>query len=461
VLSGVTAAQIPFTDNPLVAQNFPLWQWSALRVIGSYLLLLLWPAELSADYSYDQVALCSGSLATAADLAALASLLVVLGSIGVAAWQWRRRRAVAWSIVFFHVALFPVSNLALRIGTIMAERFLYLPLVGFAACLACAVARGLRPLVSRLPRSGVAAQMAWAALCVVLCLPYVARTATRNRDWRDSVTLFRATIETSPHSYKAHNAYAASLYRAAIRDDALAERIPEIVEVGERALDIVAGLPWERRPVRPMINVGRYYEEQIDLLPEGAPERAELAARAVLVYDAALPAGWRDAIAADPSAGELPEGWSRDFRLYRGMARAALRVGRIEEASWLVRQAARLAPTPAVLFAMSEVEEALGDREAAAVAALRALLVDAEFDPAWRQLESLLAILAPDAPGLTREDGSPQLAVDSPLVLGILERACASQHRAFLASGRAEEAEAFREEATEHYRCPAELFAPP
>jgi hypothetical protein len=275
------------------------------------------------------------------------------------------------------------------------------------------------------------------------------------------VTLFRATIETSPRSYKAHNAYAASLYRAAIRDDALAERLPEIVEVGERALGIVAGLPWELRPVRPMINVGRYYEEQIDLLLEGAPERARLAARAIDVYDLALPAGWRDAIAADPSDAGLPEGWSRDFRLYRGMARAALRVGRVDEARWLVGQAARLAPTPAVLLVVSEVEEALGDRESAAVAALRALLVDAEFDAAWSRLESLLAILAPGSPGLTREDGNPQLAVASPVVAEILERACASQHRAFLASGRESEAEAFREEAMAHYGCRAEVFAGP
>ena len=102
---------------------------------------------------------------------------------------------------FFYVALFPVSNLVLRVGTIMAERFLYLPLVGFAACLAWGIARGLRPLVSRLARRGIADQLAWAALCIALCLPYVARTAARNRDWRDSIALFRATIETSPRSH--------------------------------------------------------------------------------------------------------------------------------------------------------------------------------------------------------------------------------------------------------------------
>ena len=41
--------------------------------------------------------------------------------------------------LFFFLALGPTSNLLLRMGSIMAERFLYLPSIGFAGCLMLAV----------------------------------------------------------------------------------------------------------------------------------------------------------------------------------------------------------------------------------------------------------------------------------------------------------------------------------
>jgi hypothetical protein len=51
------------------------------------------------------------------------------------------------SIAFFFATLAPTSNLIIPIGTIMAERFLYLPSVGFAAC----VVFVLRAVCARLP----------------------------------------------------------------------------------------------------------------------------------------------------------------------------------------------------------------------------------------------------------------------------------------------------------------------
>jgi len=41
-------------------------------------------------------------------------------------------------VAFFFATLAPTSNLVILIGAIMAERFLYLPSIGFAGCLAWA-----------------------------------------------------------------------------------------------------------------------------------------------------------------------------------------------------------------------------------------------------------------------------------------------------------------------------------
>src|SRR5208283_2802192 len=51
---------------------------------------------------------------------------------------YRSNRTVFFAIGFAFIAFLPTSNLVLPIGTIMAERFLYLPAIGLAICLVAA-----------------------------------------------------------------------------------------------------------------------------------------------------------------------------------------------------------------------------------------------------------------------------------------------------------------------------------
>jgi hypothetical protein len=75
----------------------------------------------------------------AGDFAALAAVAVCLALAAVAVWAFRRNRPVFFFVTLFFIALAPTSNVFLLIGTIMAERFLYLPAVAFAACVAMAL----------------------------------------------------------------------------------------------------------------------------------------------------------------------------------------------------------------------------------------------------------------------------------------------------------------------------------
>lgn len=128
VLSGLPSPDLPFVDNPLVGAGFWTARLTALEVVWRYVALLVWPQRLSWDYSYNQIpmATTAGGLVS---VAGIASVLVVL------IWLVRRHPAVCFFGAFFFIALVPVSNLLLLIGTIMAERFLYLPSLGFSACL--------------------------------------------------------------------------------------------------------------------------------------------------------------------------------------------------------------------------------------------------------------------------------------------------------------------------------------
>src|SRR5581483_3309327 len=104
---------------------------TAIKVLGEYVGLLLWPARLSADYSYNQIPLFAGNLARWEDGKALIALVGLLAAAGFWIMAYRRRKILFFAIGFFFASIAPMANLAIVIGTIMGERFLYLPAVGF------------------------------------------------------------------------------------------------------------------------------------------------------------------------------------------------------------------------------------------------------------------------------------------------------------------------------------------
>ncbi len=155
---------IPFADNPLVNAGFWTARLTAIKVIGDFLGLFLWPAHLSPDYSFNAVPLFGGQASNWEDakaIVALAVCLVAAGLIAILAVRERRiEKPVLFFLGFFFIALAPTSNLIVLIGSIMAERFLYLPCIGLAGLIAAAIyaIRQRRPL-----RPGVL-RIAWAAV---------------------------------------------------------------------------------------------------------------------------------------------------------------------------------------------------------------------------------------------------------------------------------------------------------
>jgi tetratricopeptide (TPR) repeat protein len=191
---------VRFGDNPLLGAGFWTARLTAVKVIGKFLWLFLWPAHLSADYSYNAVPLFGWPPTAWEDAKALIALGVCLGA-GLAAARWyRTRKPLFFFLAFFFVAFSPVSNLVVLIGSIMAERFIYLPSVGLAACLVLAI-RAFGAKLS--PRWPPAARTAWAATGLV-CLAFAVQTYARNFDWYDERSLWTSAVDACPGSFKAH-----------------------------------------------------------------------------------------------------------------------------------------------------------------------------------------------------------------------------------------------------------------
>jgi hypothetical protein len=328
VLTAAGAAPIPFTDNPITSGSFLSGRATALAVIGRYLWLLAWPATLSADYSYAAVPVPAGSptdwLAWAT--LALAVLLAVVAS--------RRSRAVLFWILFAVAALLPTANLFLTIGSIMAERFLYLPAAGVVACAvlgAFSLGRGVG-LAGSAP---IVLGLAIALLGV--------RTVGRNADWQDDLTLATATVQAVPSSAKAHRMLAAALYGA----DPSHSRIDEAIAEATRAIAIVESLPDAKSDGELYLEAGGYLVEQGErswrTAPDGGPtvrpaERGPYArAIPLLRRAAAIGEAQRDAAGA--------QGFAPHYAtVHTRLSTSLLRVGDLSGARDAARRAQRIAP---------------------------------------------------------------------------------------------------------------------
>jgi len=200
--------EIPFLDNPLASADTPVRLATAVKVLGEYLRLLIWPVNLSTDYAFNQVRLVN-SLADPGFLAAAVACFALLVAAAVLAGS-ARGRIPALGILLFFCTIIPAGNFLIPLGEIMSERLLYLPSVGFCLVLASLLCIAGRELCGSGSMPGVEPSAkpsrAWlAALLVTLIFAgYGVRTVTRNRDWRDECTLLRSAALVSPDSARVH-----------------------------------------------------------------------------------------------------------------------------------------------------------------------------------------------------------------------------------------------------------------
>ncbi len=160
------------------------------RVWVHYLSLVVWPARLTADYSSGAFPVSSSAL----DPRALMSL-AVLAIVAVLAWRsWRRGGSLGFGAAFAAVTLLPVSHIIPYVE-LLAEHYLYLPMIGVAFVIAGVVdaAAAYAPERRR--------ALAFAVLLVATAA--ASRTIVRNRDWHDKLSLWSATAATVPNSTRA------------------------------------------------------------------------------------------------------------------------------------------------------------------------------------------------------------------------------------------------------------------
>jgi len=147
--------------------------------LGAYLRLIFFPVGLATPYGGVPLAFSdTGRI--------LASSAAVLGALAVGWWAASRRQVAVFGMAWWLLFLLPVSNVV-PLSTLLAERYLYMPLLGV-----CIVAGdALDRLQGRLRRVGLVCGLA-AAFCLA------ALTHDRQAAWQNTLSFWRQGVGEWP-----------------------------------------------------------------------------------------------------------------------------------------------------------------------------------------------------------------------------------------------------------------------
>jgi tetratricopeptide (TPR) repeat protein len=311
-LGGLAPRSGPSAEGPLV---FTL---SALDLLARYLYSLLLPVNLSAVHVFRPV----DSLF---DVRAVGALAVALGLAAVA-WRLRGRPVAAVGLAIAVFPLLPALYIPALGEGAFGERYLYLPVLGFAMLLTQAALA----VTERWPRS----RSTLGVVLMLLVVAYGAGTVSRNRVWKDSLSLWSDAARKQPNSAVAHEYLCFAQYGAGRPAHAL-QSCRRALALDDRRIDARINLATTLSVLGDLDGAIREFHEVLRRRPTSAEAHTNLG----LVY---MAKGWtdlaidsyRNALGANPHYAEA----------HNDLGVALAMTGRREEAIAELAAAVRLAP---------------------------------------------------------------------------------------------------------------------
>jgi len=180
----------PLSNIPInyrIANTFTAY----MRYIGK----MIWPSRLAIFYPHP------GGNYSVAVVVAWAVLLLLLSACFIYAAHKRRYLAVGW--LWFLGTLVPVIGMVQAGAQAMANRYMYIPMIG----LLIIVAWGIDNLIANRRYRRVVA-----IVLTVLVIAAVTFTRIQVKYWQNDLTLFRHTLDVTKNNAIIHNSYACALF---------------------------------------------------------------------------------------------------------------------------------------------------------------------------------------------------------------------------------------------------------
>ncbi|HET9402072.1 MAG TPA: tetratricopeptide repeat protein [Candidatus Acidoferrales bacterium] len=329
VLSGIVANSV---RTNMTTREIVL---SAVSLFGSYMQKVVWPGTAGAAYKFRTTMSASDPrfVAGAACLCALGVALYFL---------LRRRSMAAFAIAWLAFPLLPVLDAKVMASNVFAERYLYLPSIGF-----CWLAAGL---VQHL--WGKASVLKWrifrpvlSSTAAVACLVATSDVISRNAVWHDGPRLFAAMLKQDPANATAHSDLGAMYWNTFRRKDAISEWSKALSEDPSNffALDNLGIAALTEKRYAEAID---YFRRAVDVRPGFPKAHAHLADALAGLGDS--PAAEREYLKAIDLA-------PFDIETHNAYAKFCASQGRVQEATEQYRLSLSVAPTSEALDALGRI----------------------------------------------------------------------------------------------------------
>ena len=194
-------------DNSLFAiDSFWAQRVTAIGMLGKYFQLLVFPHPLSFDYSFNTFPELSWT-----NWKVLGSLAASGGLIYLTIKGLRSKSIYSFAILLFAITFAITSNIFFSIGATFAERFMFIPLLGFCIAVSFLLKEFLLKEKNQSPT-------VFYGIVGVMLLLYSAKTFTRNAAWESDDTLYETGIVTAPNSSRTQSFYGVTQYRKALAE---------------------------------------------------------------------------------------------------------------------------------------------------------------------------------------------------------------------------------------------------
>lgn len=185
--------KVSVVDNYFYNANLLTGWATAIMLLGKYLVQLFVPATMVCDYSFNQL-----SLVTFASYKTWISLLIHLALVVYAIMNLKKKDWVSFAILFYIVTMSIFSNLVYRIGSSFADRFLFLPSLGFCFAIGALLYRFFK--VEEKKIFSLKTQPILCGLLALVLLLYTGKTVSRAADWQSQYQLFSTDVKKSDKS---------------------------------------------------------------------------------------------------------------------------------------------------------------------------------------------------------------------------------------------------------------------
>jgi tetratricopeptide (TPR) repeat protein len=196
-------------SNYFINLKFPQLYGTIFYSLGKYLQLIILPYNLTCDYSIYQIPIVS-----IFNWISIVSIIAYLTLIVLAIKYLLKRNLISLGIFIYLIPILFYSNIFFINGSAVAERFLFLPSLGFCIVLGFIINK----FIIWAKNKNVQIFNTYILIFIIIGL-YSFKTITRNEDWKDSLTILKHDVKAHNNSANLNYKYAQMFYNEDTKKD--------------------------------------------------------------------------------------------------------------------------------------------------------------------------------------------------------------------------------------------------